>query len=326
MRAVFAREPGGPEVLEIREIEEPAAGPGEVVIDVTASGVNRPDLLQRAGYYPPPPGATEVLGLECSGRIASVGEGGTRWQVGDEVCALLASGGYADQVAVPAGQVVAVPPGLDLATAAALPETTATVWSNVFMFAALQPGDAFLVHGGAGGIGTTAIQLASALGARVACTVGSAEKAEVCRALGAELAINYREQDFVDEVRRWSGSGADVILDNMGASYLGRNIESLATNGRLVIIGMQGGVRAELDIGALMRKRAAMVATVLRPRPVEEKAAIMASVEEHVWPLVADGKYRPVIDTTVGLDDVRAAHERMEAGTHIGKLLLTTGR
>jgi NADPH:quinone reductase-like Zn-dependent oxidoreductase len=194
------------------------------------------------------------------------------------------------------------------------------------MFAALQPGDAFLVHGGAGGIGTTAIQLASALGARVACTVGSAEKAEACRALGAELAINYREQDFVEEVRRWSGSGADVILDNMGASYLGRNIESLATNGRLVIIGMQGGVRAELDIGALMRKRAAMVATLLRPRPVEEKAAIMASVEEHVWPLVADGRFRPVIDTTVGLDDVRAAHERMEAGTHIGKLLLTTGR
>ncbi|MGH3505794.1 MAG: NAD(P)H-quinone oxidoreductase [Nocardioidaceae bacterium] len=326
MRAVFAREPGGPEVLEIRDVPGPTPDEGEVVIDVVASAVNRADLLQRQGFYPPPPGASEVLGLECSGRISSVGGGVDRWREGDEVCALLSSGGYADRVAVPAGQVVAVPTGLDVAQAAALPEVAATVWSNVFMVAALQPGESFLVHGGAGGIGTFAIQLAAALGARVACTVGSAEKAAVCRELGADLVVNYRDQDFVEEVRRWSGSGADVILDNMGASYLRRNVEALATEGRLVVIGMQGGVKGELDLGALMRKRGAVISTSLRARPVGEKAAIMASVEEHVWPLVAEGKIRPVIDTLIALDAVRAAHERMESGGHIGKVLLTTGR
>lgn len=326
MRAVFAREPGGPEVLEIREVPDPVAAPGEVVIEIVASAVNRPDLVQRRGFYPPPPGASDVLGLECSGRIASVGDGVDRWQVGDEVCALLASGGYADRVAVPAGQVVGVPSGLDLTAAAALPEGAATVWSNVFMLAALQRGEALLVHGGAGGIGTLAIQLGAALGARVACTVGSAEKAEVCRELGAELAVSYREDDFVAEVRRWSDSGADVILDIVGAAYLRRNIDVLALEGRLVVIGLQGGATGELDLGTLMDKRGAVISTKLRPRPVKAKAAIMASVEEHVWPLVADGKVRPIVDTTFALDDVRLAHERIDAGEHIGKIVLTTGR
>jgi putative PIG3 family NAD(P)H quinone oxidoreductase len=326
MRAVIAREPGGPEVLEVRDVPELQAGTGEVVIDVVASAVNRPDLLQRRGFYDPPPGASDVLGLECSGRIAAVGNGVERWHVGDEVCALLAGGGYADQVAVPAGQVVGVPVSLDLVHAAALPEVAATVWSNVFMVAALQPGEALLVHGGAGGIGTMAIQLASALGARVACTVGTADKAKACRELGADLAINYREQDFVEEVRRWSESGADVILDIMGAAYLGRNVEALAVEGRLLVIGMQGGTKAEFDLGALMDKRGAVISTRLRPRPSEEKAAIMASLEEHVWPLIAEGRVRPIIDSTVALDDVRAAHERVESSAHIGKVVLTTGR
>jgi putative PIG3 family NAD(P)H quinone oxidoreductase len=326
MRAVIAREPGGPEVLEVRDVPELQAGTGEVVIDVVASAVNRPDLLQRRGFYDPPPGASDVLGLECSGRIAAVGNGVERWHVGDEVCALLAGGGYADQVAVPAGQVVGVPVGLDLVHAAALPEVAATVWSNVFMVAALQPGEALLVHGGAGGIGTMAIQLASTLGARVACTVGTADKARACRELGADLAINYREQDFVEEVRRWSESGADVILDIMGAAYLGRNVEALSVEGRLLVIGMQGGTKAEFDLGALMDKRGAVISTRLRPRPSEEKAAIMASLEEHVWPLIAEGRVRPIIDSTVALDDVRAAHERVESSAHIGKVVLTTGR
>ena len=299
MRAVVAREPGGPEVLEIRDLPDPDAGPGEVVIEVVATAVNRADLLQRQGRYAPPPGASEVLGLECSGRIAAVGAGVDRWQPGDEVCALLSGGGYAERVAVPAGQVVGVPDGIELVHAAALPEVVATVWSNVFMLAALQPGEAFLVHGGGGGIGTMAIQLASALGARVACTVGSAAKADACRELGADLVVNYRETDFVEEVRRWSDSGADVILDGIGAAYLGRNVEALATEGRLVVIGLQKGVQGELDLGELMARQGALIATLLRARPAGEKAAIMASVEEHVWPLLADGRVRPIVDTTL---------------------------
>jgi putative PIG3 family NAD(P)H quinone oxidoreductase len=326
MRAVVAREPGGPNVLDVVTRPDPEAGPGEVVIEVVATAVNRTDLLQRQGHYAPPPGATDVLGLECSGRIAGVGEGVQRWQTGDEVCALLSGGGYAERVAVPAGQVVDIPAGIDLVAAAALPEVVATVWSNVFMLATLQPGEAFLVHGGGGGIGTMAIQLASVLGARVACTVGSPAKADACRELGADLVVNYREADFVDEVRRWNESGADVILDSIGAKYLDRNIETLATEGRLVVIGLQGGVRGELDLGKLMSRRGALIATLLRPRPVEAKAAIMASVEEHVWPLIADGHVRPIVDTTLPLDDVRQAHERVASSTNIGKVVLTTGR
>ena len=324
MRGVMCREAGGPEVLELRELPDPVAGPGHVVIAVAASAVNRADLQQRQGFYPPPPGETDVLGLECSGTIESVGEGVQRWHVGDQVCALLVGGGYADRVALPAGQVLPVPHGVDLVSAAALPEVACTVWSNVFMIAALQPGEVFLVHGGGGGIGTMAIQLAHALGARVATTVGSPEKATRCRELGAGLAINYREQDFVDEVRRFDPAGADVILDNMGATYLGRNVDVLATEGRLVVIGLQGGTTGELDLRMLLGKRAAVIATGLRSRPPAGKAAIVASVEDNVWPLVADGAVRPIIHETVPLAEVRRAHELVESGSHVGKVLLTS--
>jgi len=324
MRAVLCREAGGPGVLELKEMPDPQPKSGEVVIDVAASAVNRADLMQREGRYPPPKGESDVLGLECSGIISAVGDGVTRWQVGDEVCALLAGGGYADKVAVPAGQVLPIPSGVSLVESAALPEVAATVWSNVFMVASLQPGEVFLVHGGGGGIGTMAIQLATALGARVACTVGSDEKAEMCRGLGAELAINYREQDFVEEVRRLDGSGADVILDNMGASYLGRNVEALATEGRLVVIGLQGGAKGELDLRKLLGKRGAVIATGLRSRSIAAKAAIVASVEANVWPLVANRRVRPIVHASYPLEDVRAAHELVESSKHVGKVLLTT--
>ncbi|MFN8195329.1 MAG: NAD(P)H-quinone oxidoreductase [Nocardioidaceae bacterium] len=324
MRAVLVTDPGGPEALRLVDLPDPEPGPGEVVLDVAASGVNRADLLQRMGFYPPPPGASDVLGLECSGTVAAVGEGVTGWAAGDAACALLAGGGYATKVAVPAGQLMPVPAGVDLVTAAALPEVAATVWSNVFLVANLQPGETFLVHGGAGGIGTFAIQLAHAVGARVLTTAGSAENRAACRELGAEVAVDYREEDFVAVVREvTAGAGADVILDNIGAKYLARNLEALATGGRLVVIGLQGGARAELDLGTLLTKRAAVAATSLRARPLEEKAAICAAVVEHVWPLVADGVVRPVVHARMPLDDVRRAHEAMEAGGHLGKLLLT---
>ena len=324
MRAATVTEPGGPEVLTISELPDPEPGPGEVLVDIAATAVNRADLLQRQGFYPPPPGASGVIGLECSGTIAAVGEGVTGWAVGTQVCALLAGGGYADRVVVPAGQVMPVPDGVDLVTAAALPEVACTVWSNVFMVAGLQPGDAFLVHGGAGGIGTMAIQLAAALGARVFATAGSAEKLELCRSLGAEVAISYRDEDFVEVVRaRTDDRGADVVLDNMGAKYLARNVSVLADEGRLVIIGMQGGTKAELDIGQLLAKRGAVIATALRSRPVAGKTAICASVVEHVWPLVAEGKVRPIVHEVLALDRAAEAHRIVEAGTHSGKVLLT---
>ena len=325
MRAVTVSEPGGPEVLALAEVPDPEPGPGELVIDVAATAVNRADLLQRQGLYPPPPGASEVIGLECSGTVSAVGPDVEHWKVGDEVCALLAGGGYATRVCVPAGQVMPVPDGVDLVTAAALPEVACTVWSNVFMVAGLQPDERFLVHGGAGGIGTFAIQLASALGARVLTTAGSAEKLAICTDLGADVAINYREDDFVEAVRRATdGHGADVILDNMGASYLGRNVEVLATEGRLVIIGMQGGTKGELDISVLLRKRGAVIATALRSRPTAEKASICAAVAEHVWPLVAEGRIRPIVHTTLPLSEAGDAHALMEAGDNVGKILLTT--
>ncbi len=299
-------------------------GPGEVAIAVAATAVNRADLLQRQGHYPPPRGASEVIGLECSGTVAAVGEGVEAWSVGDEVCALLAGGGYASRVVVPAGQVLPVPDGLDLVTAAAVPEVACTVWSNLFMVAGLRPGENLLVHGGAGGIGTFAIQLAAATGARVLTTSGTAEKLAYCRELGADVAISYREEDFVEAVRAATGgAGADVVLDNMGAKYLGRNVDALAPEGRLVIIGMQGGTRAELDIATLLGKRGAVIATSLRGRPVEGKAAICASVVEHVWPLLADGSVRPVVHGTMPLDDVADAHRLMESGEHTGKIVLT---
>jgi putative PIG3 family NAD(P)H quinone oxidoreductase len=325
MRAVIATEPGGPEVLTVTQLDDPVPAAGEVVIDVVGTAVNRADTLQRQGFYPPPKGASDVLGLECSGTISAVGPDVEGWQVADEVCALLAGGGYAEKVAVPAGQVMPVPDGIDLVTAGALPEVACTVWSNVFMVGGLQPEETLLVHGGAGGIGTMAIQLAHALGARVAVTAGSAEKLELCCSLGADVTINYREQDFVEEIRNATdGRGADVILDNMGAAYLGRNVDALATEGRLVIIGMQGGTKAELDIGKLLRKRGAVAATSLRARPVADKAAICAAVVEHVWPLVADGTVKPVVHTTLPLERAGEAHQLMEDSGHVGKIVLTS--
>jgi putative PIG3 family NAD(P)H quinone oxidoreductase len=323
MRAVTVPAPGGPEALALADVPDPVAGPGEVVLDVVATAVNRADLLQRMGFYPPPPGASELLGLECSGRVRSVGPDVTGWSVGDEACALLAGGGYAEQVAVPAGQLMRVPDGVPLAVAGALPEVACTVWSNVFMLAHLRPGEVLLVHGGAGGIGTFAIQLAAALGARVFATAGTEEKLDLCRTLGAQRAISYRDENFVAIVTE--AGGADVILDNMGAAYLGRNVDALATNGRLAIIGMQGGTKGELDVSALMRKRAAVIAATLRARPVEEKTAICRAVEEHVWPLVESGQVRPMVGAEIALEDVATAHALMDAGEHTGKILLRVG-
>ncbi|MGZ8741298.1 MAG: NAD(P)H-quinone oxidoreductase [Nocardioides sp.] len=325
MRAVIASEPGGPEVLTVAELDDPTPAAGEVVIDMVGTAVNRADTLQRQGFYPPPPGASDVLGLECSGVISAVGADVDSWSVGDEVCALLAGGGYATKVAVPAGQLMPVPDGVDLATAGALPEVACTVWSNVFMVAGLQPDETLLVHGGAGGIGTMAIQLAHALGARVITTAGSQDKLEVCRSLGADATINYREQDFVEEVRAATdGRGADVILDNMGAAYLEKNVDALATEGRLVIIGMQGGTKGQLNIAKLLNKRGAVIAASLRSRPVTEKAAICAAVVEHVWPLVADGSVKPIVHTTLPLEKAGEAHRLMEDSGHIGKIVLTS--
>jgi putative PIG3 family NAD(P)H quinone oxidoreductase len=321
MRAVIASGDGGPDVLSLGELPDPEPGPGEVVLDVAATAVNRADTLQRQGFYPPPSGASEVIGLECSGTVAAVGEGVEGWSVGDEACALLAGGGYAEKVAVPAGQLMPLPEGVDLVTAASLPEVACTVWSNVFMTAGLQPGEKLLVHGGAGGIGTMAIQLGSAMSAKVFATAGSAEKLAVCADLGADVTINYRDEDFVEVLKE--AGGADVILDNMGAKYLGRNVAALAPEGRLVVIGMQGGTRGELDLGALLRKRAAVIATSLRSRPVEQKAAICAAVVEHVWPLVASGAVRPVVHATMPLAEAAAAHQLMEDGGNVGKIVLT---
>ena len=321
MRAVVATGTGGPDVLSVGEVEDPRPGPGEVLIDVVATAVNRADTLQRQGFYPPPPGASDIIGLECSGRVAELGEGVEGWSVGDEVCALLAGGGYAARVAAPLGQGMPVPTGVGRVEAAALPEVAATVWSNVFMTAHLQKGERFLVHGGAGGIGTMAIQLAAARGAEVFATAGSPEKLELCRSLGASRAIDYREEDFVEVLSE--AGGADVILDNMGAKYLGRNVTALATGGRLVIIGMQGGSKGELDINALLRKRSSVTATSLRARPLAEKAAICCGVVENVWPLVAAGAVRPVVETTMPLEDVARAHQLMEDGAPAGKIVLT---
>ncbi|GGY10103.1 NAD(P)H-quinone oxidoreductase [Streptomyces hiroshimensis] len=324
MYAITISEPGGPEALVWTEVPDPVPAEGEVLVEVVASAVNRADVVQRQGFYDPPPGASPYPGLECSGRIAALGPGVSGWAVGDEVCALLAGGGYAQKVCVPAGQLLPVPDGMDLVTAACLPEVTATVWSNVFMVAHLRPGETFLVHGGGSGIGTMAVQLAKAVGARVAVTAGSADKLEACRELGADILIDYREQDFVEELHKVTGGvGADVILDIVGAKYLARNVDALALNGRLVIIGLQGGRTAELDLAALLTKRAAVMGTSLRGRPLAEKTAIIAAVREHVWPLIAGGRVRPVVDRTMPMAEAAEAHRVMEQSAHVGKILLT---
>jgi putative PIG3 family NAD(P)H quinone oxidoreductase len=323
MHAVVITEPGEPEVLRWLEVPDPVPGPGEVVIDVAASGVNRADLMQRQGLYPPPAGAPPYPGLECAGRIRIAGDGVTDWRPGDEVCALLAGGGYAEQVVVPAGQVLPLPPKVSVTTAASFPETACTVYSNVFQLAALQAGETLLVHGGSSGIGTMAIQLGKAFGARVACTAGTAEKLARCRELGADIAINYREEDFAAALHdATGGAGADVILDIMGASYLARNLAALATDGRLVIIGRQGGSRAEIDLGVLQGKRASVHATTLRARPAGQKAAVVAAVREHVWPLIGTGQVQAVIDRELPMSQAPAAHRAMAASEHIGKILL----
>lgn len=322
MRAIKIREAGGPENLEWTEVPDPEPGPGEVLISVTASAVNRADLLQRQGNYPPPRGASDILGLECSGTITALGEGVEGWRVGDEVCALLTGGGYAEKVAVPAVQLLPVPGEVGVVAAAALPEVACTVWSNVVMLGGLSEGDVLLVHGGAGGIGTHAIQVGKALGATVAVTAGSADRLERCRQLGADIAINYREQDFVAELKKET-DGADVILDNMGAKYLDRNIDALARGGRLTIIGMQGGTKAELNIGKLMGKRAFVAGTTLRARDVNDKGRIVADVREHLWPLVEQGTVQPVVGQAVPLSEAADAHRALEEGGVFGKILLT---
>jgi putative PIG3 family NAD(P)H quinone oxidoreductase len=323
MHAVVITEPGGPEVLRWLEVPDPVPGSGEVVIEIAASGVNRADLMQREGHYPPPPGAPPYMGLECSGRVRSVGEGVTGWRPGDEVCALLAGGGYAEQVVVPAGQLLPVPARVDMTAAAAFPETACTVYANVFQLARLTAGQTLLVHGGSSGIGTMAIQLGKAFGARVACTAGSPEKLTRCRELGANVAINYRDEDFVAALLdATGGAGADVILDIMGASYLARNLAALAAGGRLVIIGRQGGSRAEIDLGVLQGKRASVYATTLRARPAPEKAAVVAAVRDHVWPLIDAGKIAAVIDRELPMSQAAQAHRAMASSEHIGKILL----
>ena len=320
MRAVVVTEPGGPDVFQLRDVPDPVPSEGEVVIGVAATAVNRADLLQRQGHYEPPPGTSPYLGLECSGAIIELGDGVSGWQIGDQVCALLGGGGYAERVAVPVGQLLPVPYGLSTVDAAALPEVTCTVWSMVFDIGRLRPGETLLVHGGASGVGTMAIQLGHRHGARVIATAGSARKLDACRGLGADVTINYREQDFAAML---SGQ-VDVILDNIGAAYLARNLTTLAIGGRLISLGLQGGRKAELDLGVLMAKRASVAASTLRARPTAQKAQIVAATGAFVWPMIESGDVRPVIDRAFPLADAAEAHRIVESGEHIGKVLLTT--
>lgn len=323
MHAVVITAPGGPDVLRWTEADDPFPGPGEVVVDVVAAGVNRADIMQRQGFYPPPPGAPPYPGLECSGTVSATGPGVTRWHEGDEVCALLAGGGYAEKVAVPEGQLLPRPAGTPLAVAAAFPETACTVYSNVFQGAGLQSGEVFLVHGGGSGIGTMAIQLAKNAGATVAVTAGSTEKLEKCRELGADILINYRDEDFAESLRNATGGhGADVILDIIGAAYLPANVDALAADGRIVIIGLQRGARGELDLRKLMAKRGTVMSTTLRARPGEQKARIVGAVTEHVWPLIDVGTITPVIYRELPMSQAAEAHRIMESSAHTGKILL----
>ncbi len=326
MKAVTIPTPGDADSLVLADVPDPLAQPGEAIVEVAAAGVNRADLMQRMGFYPPPPGASPYPGLEVSGRIVELGADtqDAGFEVGDEVCALLSGGGYAEKVAVPVGQLLPVPRGVSLVDAAGLVEVAATVWSNVFMTAHLQPGQVLLVHGGSSGIGTMAIQLSREFGALVAVTAGSAVKLDACRELGAQILIDYKTQDFVQVLREETdGYGADVILDVVGAKYLQRNVDALAANGRVVVIGLQGGRTGELDLGVLLAKRGAVIATSLRARLAREKATIVKAVREHVWPLVEQGRVRPIVQERLPLNRAADAHRILEASDHIGKVLLT---
>ena len=315
-----------PERLSWQEVPDVTPGPGEVLVRVDAAGINRADLMQAAGKYPPPPGASEILGLEVSGTVAEVGEQVDRWSIGQPVCALLAGGGYAEYVAVPEGQVMPVPDTVELHQAAALPEVACTVWSNLVMTAGLAAGQVVLIHGGSSGIGTHAIQVARALDCRVAVTAGSTPKLDLCRELGAEIVINHRDEDFVERVREATdGAGANVILDIIGAAYLDRNVDALAIGGRVVVIGMQGGVKAELNIAKLVAKRAGVIGTTLRARPVQgpgSKSEIVDEVVRNVWPMVADGRVRPIVGAEFPIEQAAAAHELLNSGEVAGKVLL----
>ena len=323
MKAIVLDGYGGPEVLRWSELPDPVAGPGEVLVRVAAAGLNRADIAQRQGHYPPPPGAPAHPGLEVSGTIEALGAGVTGWTVGDEVCALLAGGGYAELVNVAADLVLPVPTGVSLVEAAALPEVTCTVWSNVVQLSRLQAGEVLLVHGGSSGIGTMAIQVGVLLDATVAVTAGSAAKLDACKALGAAILVDYKEQDFVEAVREQTGGhGADVILDPIGAGYLARNLDVLANDGRLANIGLQKGRKAEIDLGLVMAKRLTLTGTGLRARPHAQKAAIVAAVREQLWPAIEAGRVRPVIDQVLPMSAAGQAHQLLEESNHIGKLLL----
>jgi putative PIG3 family NAD(P)H quinone oxidoreductase len=325
MIAIEIREPGEPDVLVPAERPRPAPGAGDVLIRVAAAGVNRPDVFQRRGRYPPPPGASDIPGLEVSGVIDALGSGVSEWRVGDAVCALVTGGGYAEYCVAPAPQCLPVPRGMDVVTAAAIPETFFTVWTNVFQRGRLQPSESILVHGGSSGIGTTAIQLANARGSRVFATAGSAEKCEACERLGAERAINYRDADFVAAVRDITGGrGVDVILDMVGGEYFARNIDVLAVEGRLVEIATLQGVKAELNIQTIMQRRLTITGSTLRARPVADKAAIAVELRQHVWPLLESGVVKPIVHATFPLRHAAEAHRVMESSAHIGKLLLVT--
>jgi len=323
MIAIAITRPGGPEVLQPVEMPVPGLSSGEVLIRVAAAGVNRPDLMQREGKYPPPPGASEIPGLEVSGTIVSCGDEVERWSEGDQVCALVSGGGYAEYCAAPAGQCLPVPNGIDLTSAAAMPETFFTVWANVFERGRLKAGDTFLVHGGASGIGTTAIQMAKAFGARVFATAGSSRKCKACEQLGAERAVNYHQENFVEVIMTDTGGrGVDVILDMVGGDYFGKNLEVLAVEGRLLQIAMLHGSKVELNLARLLRGRLTVTGSTLRSRSVAEKAALGMALEKSVWPLIAAGQIKPVIDASFPLGEAAAAHRRLEAGEHVGKIVL----
>ncbi len=330
MKAIAITRPGGPEVLELAERPDPVAGLGECLIRVAASGINRPDVLQRKGAYPPPPGASELPGLEVAGEIVAGDDlalAAHGFKRGDAVCALVNGGGYAELCTVPVGQCLPVPRGWSLVQAASLPETCFTVWANVFDRAALQPGETLLIHGGSSGIGVTAIQIARAMGARVLVTVGGAEKAEACRALGAEIAINYREQDFVVEAKAATdGRGVDVILDMVAGDYIGRGVQALAEDGRLAIIAVQGGVKSEIDAGLVLRRRLTLTGSTLRPRSSAFKARLARALRDTVWPLIEAGRIRPVIYRELPAAQAAEAHALMESNQHIGKIVLNWQR